>query len=157
LVDIVNYIVRETGMTTSKNVPETIFSLTRSYRGAIKKAINANELGLNGMIVRCLHIIQDSPQCTANTIVTRMGRDKAQIARLVKEMIASDLISKHPNPEDKRSQLLALSLQGKSLMEQIQVAETEIDKQMRVGLTDEEVETFQRVASAMANNLRNMK
>ncbi|MGR5145321.1 MarR family winged helix-turn-helix transcriptional regulator [Photobacterium alginatilyticum] len=144
-------------MTTSKNVPETIFSLTRSYRGAIKKAINANELGLNGMIVRCLHIIQDSPQCTANTIVTRMGRDKAQIARLVKEMIASDLISKHPNPEDKRSQLLALSLQGKSLMEQIQVAETEIDKQMRVGLTDEEVETFQRVASAMANNLRNTK
>ena len=77
------------------NLRETIFALAQSYRVHIKEAVNANELGLNGMHVRCLHAIANCPQCTANAIVNQLGKDKAQIARLIKDMLDKGWLEKH--------------------------------------------------------------
>lgn len=71
-----------------------IFSLSQFYRVNIRTAVDASELGLNGMHVRCLHVIANTPVCSASCIVKNMGRDKAQIARLVKEMIAKGWLEK---------------------------------------------------------------
>lgn len=86
-------------------VREYILSLSQYYRVNVRTAVNANELGLNGMHVRCLHVIANAPDCTANYIVRSMGRDKSQIARLVKEMISKGWIEKQASREDKRSQI----------------------------------------------------
>ena len=79
LIDIVNHLV----ITMKSSLPNTLFMLMQSYRVTTRDAINANDLGLNAMHVRCLHIIAATSQCTANDIVTQTQRDKAQIARLI--------------------------------------------------------------------------
>ena len=58
----------------------TLFELMQNYRVTIREAINAGELGINAMHVRCIHIIANVNNCTANDIVTKTQRDKAQIA-----------------------------------------------------------------------------
>ncbi|GAA6186620.1 helix-turn-helix domain-containing protein [Aliiglaciecola sp. NS0011-25] len=132
---------------------ESIFGLAQAYRTHIKDAVNANELGLNGMHVRCLHTIAKLPQCTANTIVQQLGKDKAQIARLIKDMIAKGWLEKKSSEQDKRSQILTLSKSGAQLQQQLSHLEKNLEESITAGLTTQEVEDFQRVSTKMLANL----
>ena len=58
---------------------EYILSLSQFYRVNIRTAVNASELGLNGMHVRCLHVIANTPDCTANCIVKNSGLGETPI------------------------------------------------------------------------------
>lgn len=133
---------------------EYILSLSQYYRINIRAAVNANELGLNAMHVQCLHAIANTPDCTANCIVKNMGRDKAQIARLVKEMIAKGWLEKQPSREDKRSLILTLSASGFQLQQKISLLETDLEKTILSGLSEQEIKDFQRIAGKMLSNLR---
>lgn len=132
---------------------ECILNLSQFYRVNIRAAVNANELGLNGMHVRCLHVIANTPACTANCIVKSMGKDKAQIARLVKDMIAKGWLEKNASHDDKRSYILTLSESGRKLQQKISVIEKELERTILDGLSDEEVAEFQRIAEKMLANL----
>lgn len=132
---------------------EYIFSLSQYYRVNIRAAVNASELGLNAMYVRCLHVIANTPACTANYIVKNMGRDKAQIARLIKEMIAKGWLEKHPSSEDKRRQILSLSASGKQLQQKISLLEQELENTILSGLSTQDVSDFQRITGKMLSNL----
>ena len=134
-------------------ISDTIFQLVQSYRHAMRVELQANDLGLNGMHVRCLSFIRQRNQCTANDIVQHFSRDKAQVARLVKEMIGNEWIVKSPNPEDKRSQFLSLTEQGFKLSENINEAQRTIQKKMKKDLTDDELEIFFNVAKILTLNL----
>ena len=134
---------------------EYILSLSQFYRVNIRAAVNANELGLNGMHVRCLHIIATTQTCTANYIVQSMGRDKAQIARLVKEMLDKGWLEKQVDEQDKRSQILTLSASGEQLQQKISRLENEIENTILTGLSSQDVADFQRIAGQMLDNLTN--
>jgi DNA-binding MarR family transcriptional regulator len=133
---------------------EYILSLSQHYRLNIRTAVNANELGLNGMHVRCLHVIANTPECTANYIVRSMGRDKAQIARLVKEMIGKGWIKKQASREDKRSQILSLTASGRQLQQKISLLEQDLESTILNGLSAQDVKDFHRIAGKMLTNLR---
>lgn len=133
---------------------EYILSLSQYYRINIRTAVNANELGLNGMHVRCLYVIAHAPDCTANYIVKNMGRDKAQIARLVKEMISKGWIEKQASREDKRSQILSLTASGRQLQQKISLLEQDLESTILNGLSAQDVKDFHRIAGKMLANLR---
>lgn len=133
---------------------EYILSLSQHYRINIRTALNANELGLNGMHVRCFDVIANTSDCTANYIVKNMGRDKAQIARLVKEMIDKGWIEKQVSREDKRSQILSLTASGRQLQQRISLLEQEIESTLLKGLSAQDVSDFHRIAAKMLANLR---
>lgn len=120
-----------------------------------RDAINANELGLSALHINILNIVQASEQnrCTANKIAQVMKRDKAQIARLIKELLALNLIIKLPNPDDKRSQLLVLTDEGCILMNKISHTEKMVQQKLEQGISSEDLATFNRVAKIMINNL----
>lgn len=132
---------------------EYIFSLSQFYRVNIRSAVNASELGLNGMHVRCMFIIGKTKECTANDMVKQMGRDKAQIARLVKEMLEKGWIVKQASEIDKRSQILSLSNTGADLQLKISVLEQKLEKRIVAGLSTQEVKEFQRICAKMLANL----
>jgi len=134
-------------------MPDIVFSLVHAYRLAMRSSLKASETGLNAMHVQCLPFILRKKSCTANDLVTFFVRDKAQIARLVKEMIAYNWIIKVANPEDKRSQLLSLTDDGKKLVAQIEATQNKVHRQMQANLTLEELNTFQRVSKIMTTNL----
>lgn len=138
-------------------VSDTILSLVHSYKLAMRSSLRANEIGLNAMHVQCLPYINRSEGCTANDLVTFFMRDKAQIARLVKEMIANNWITKTANPADKRSQLLALTEEGRELVVMISDAQQKVQSSMQENLSIEELNAFTRTADIISQNLRNLK
>ncbi|MDB1125164.1 MarR family winged helix-turn-helix transcriptional regulator [Vibrio algarum] len=136
---------------------DTVFNFIQLYRLAMRSALKAHEIGLHSMHVKCLTYIERTEVCTANDIVRFFSRDKAQIARLIKEMIDKDWIQKTANPEDKRSQLLSLTENGKDLAELISATQTKVHTKIEENLTSQELAEFKRVADIMASNLKSMK
>lgn len=135
-------------------ISETVFSIAQHYKVAMRSTLKANEIGLNAMHVKCLTFINRSEMCTANDIVVFLARDKAQIARLIKEMIEKNWLVKVANPEDKRSQLLSLTEAGKALASLISKTQSHVDKKMQENLSSEELSEFIRVANVISNNLK---
>ncbi|WP_404343248.1 MarR family winged helix-turn-helix transcriptional regulator [Pseudoalteromonas mariniglutinosa] len=133
----------------------TLFTLAQSYRVTVRAAINAKQLGLNALHVRCLHLIADTPQCTANDIVNKTQRDKAQIARLLKELLSLALISKCADQHDKRCFILSLTDAGKQLFTQLNAAEQQVDSQLCQGLSQAQIDSFLTVANMMIRNINN--
>lgn len=144
-------------MTTDSNIYNIIPELFDAYRMALRHQLNANQLGLNAMLVKCIMVIAKTPDCTANDICTTLNRDKAQIARLIKELIAKDWISKQPSRNDKRSYILSLTDAGLILKEQILAAKTTVHAQMELGLSAEELDIFSRISAKIAGNLATSK
>ncbi|MCU4675247.1 MarR family transcriptional regulator [Catenovulum sp. 2E275] len=142
-------------MKKETGIQESLMGLIHQYKKNIRHAVNARELGLTGMHVRVINILARLPksEATANELVKLLGRDKAQIARLLKELIFNGLVTKQENPLDKRSQLLVLTEQGKQLTQTIKQAEQQILAQMQAGLTPEELSLFNQITLKMMNNL----
>jgi DNA-binding MarR family transcriptional regulator len=138
-------------------ISDTVFSIVDSYRLAMRSTLKANEIGLNAMHVKCLTFINKAEICTANDIVHFFARDKAQIARLIKEMIDNKWLTKTANPEDRRSQILSLTADGKTLAELIYKTQCNVDNKMQKNLTDEELQAFKRTAEIISSNLRAFK
>jgi len=139
------------------SISDTVFSIVNSYRLTMRATLKANEIGLNAMHVKCLSFINRGEICTANDIVTFFARDKAQIARLIKEMIDNKWLTKTANPEDRRSQLLSLTEEGKALAELISKTQQNVHKKMQENLTVEELQAFKRTAEIISANLRAFK
>lgn len=134
---------------------DVLFSVMHGYKTTIRHNIRAQTLGLNGMHVRVLHALESDAQlATANDIVQKLQRDKAQVARLIKELISMELIVKSKNPNDKRSQLLQLTEQGIELTQKIRQAQNKVVEQMVAGITPTELDQFKVIMDKMINNLQ---
>ncbi|MCL9780029.1 MarR family winged helix-turn-helix transcriptional regulator [Vibrio sp. S4M6] len=133
---------------------EPIYHIMRSYKMAMRKTLKAKELGLNKMYIKCLSFIYTSENCTANDIANHFHRDKGQIARLVKDMIEREWITKVPNPEDKRSQILILTQQGNDIAQLVSDTQTTLQKKMQESLTKEETEAFRAIANKISASLK---
>lgn len=136
------------------SIANMVFTLTQSYKHAIRSELKAKTLGLNGMHVKCFSYIKQAKTCTANDIVNHLHRDKAQVARIIKEMIEKQWIIKSNNPRDKRSQLLSLTTEGDQLAELIVQKQQEIQLKMVGGLTQAEIDMFHSITSKISNNLQ---
>ena len=95
------------------------------------------------------------PTCLypAPMFAQRMRRDKAQITRVLNDLLDSGLILKACNPADKRSQILHPTSAGEAMMQRIQGLEQQTLTRMTRDLTQEEVEHFIRIAWHMTQNL----
>lgn len=139
--------------TNLESLPEVLFAATHSFRHEMKKSLNAKEIGLNGMHVRCLSYITKMESCTANQLSLSLGRDKAQIARLVKDMIEKGWLTKQPDPQDKRSQLLLLTETGKALSREIKQNHQQIQQRMLKNLSDSQKSKLLSMLDQMIRNL----
>ncbi|MGO2365926.1 MAG: MarR family winged helix-turn-helix transcriptional regulator [Pseudoalteromonas sp.] len=139
---------------TQQNLAATLFTLAQSYRVTVRNSINANELGINALHVRCLHIIAQTPDCTANDIVQQTQRDKAQIARLLKELIKLNLVTKCADENDKRSFILSFTTAGEQLLQKLHAAEQSVDELLCKGLDQSQIDNFLHTANTMISNIK---
>ncbi len=117
------------------------------------KAIDQN---LSPMHMKSLKIISSIEECTGQKLANFIGRDKAQINRLIKELVLQKLLIKKDNPKDKRSQLLALTDSAKELIEEFTKVETELAKVMSTDIEPEKIDEFIVVSQKLKANLEKL-
>lgn len=138
---------------SSSHLSDTLHRLVHAYKSHLRAAVAERELGLPITHIRVLKGICKNPHSTAHAIAQRMQRDKAQITRVLQELLNEGLIEKRPNPEDGRSQLLHPTPKGLAVMEQLQQAEQETAAIMTRSLTASELELFAELTARMVENL----
>lgn len=132
---------------------EPLHRLTHAYKSQLRRAIRDSQISLPITHIRALKRINAVTDCTAHSIVQHTRRDKAQITRVLNELLASGLIIKSDNPNDRRSQLLKLTPSGNQMLEQIQSLEKETTALMTKGMKQTDVDLFIRLANTLADNL----
>lgn len=140
-------------MEQSPAIGDALHRLLHAYKRAMRESHAESGIELPIMHIRALKGIARVPNCTAQTIADRMRRDKAQIARAIKDLIADSLIQRHPHPDDQRSQCLRLTPTGQALVERIARNEIQAGLRMAEGLSDAQMQDFVRLAEAMSVNL----
>ncbi|QDE31590.1 MULTISPECIES: MarR family winged helix-turn-helix transcriptional regulator [Shewanella] len=138
----------------SENIKEPLFNLLHSVKRSLRQAIDSEGFGLTPLHMRVLKLIaSQDKEYTANDIVQKTLIDKAQLARLIKELIQLEYVVKINNPHDKRSYFLGLSPAGSDVVTVLSAAESRVNEIMKSGLTDQEIADFSRLAKLMAKNL----
>lgn len=141
-------------MNDDSDIRQVLWQLAFQFKVSSKRAVRDYDLPLNGMHIRLLQMIRRHPDCTAQQIASVTGRDKAQITRVVKELEGMALITRTPDPEDRRAQLLSLNEKGRGLMARIKDAEDEVKKALLKGINKKDQNTFIEIGNRMLDNLR---
>lgn len=134
---------------------EVTFQLTHTIKQQLGSHLDAQNLSITAMHVRVLKVLAKPNASTAIDIAGLFKRDKAQITRLVNQLIDRGFVQKEPNPDDKRSQLLALTSAGRALQERLRAVSDDIENQMMRGIKAEDLDTYTKVAQMMTRNLSN--
>ena len=135
------------------SMQDNIMALFYQFKGRMLQALSETGTSVAPMHVKSLHIINRKSPCTAQDIALTMGRDKAQVTRLINDLIARSLVFKEPNPNDKRSQFITLTETGQELVKVMAKVQKEVMDFMQKDISEEDLAAFNRVAVAMTDNL----
>lgn len=134
---------------------ETTFHLAHAIKQQLGRQLETQNLRIAPMHMRVLKVIDKSDSCTAIDIAGLFKRDKAQITRLVNQLIQQGLVQKEVNPQDKRSQLLVLTSAGKTIQKVLGALSNNMENKMTQGIKAEDLDTFIQVAQKMTINITN--
>jgi DNA-binding MarR family transcriptional regulator len=76
-------------------------------------------LGLGRNHQRLIHLIGRDPGITMVQLLDLLQLSKQSTSRLLKELVARELVAQRPNPRDRRQRLLELTERGRQLDEQL--------------------------------------
>ncbi|REL32266.1 MarR family winged helix-turn-helix transcriptional regulator [Thalassotalea euphylliae] len=132
---------------------DTLFELIHSVRMNILTKVKQLDFDLTPMHLKSLKVISKIDLCTGQKLANFMGRDKAQINRLIKELVTQGLVIKKDHAQDKRSQLLVLTSSGQAIMAAFKQAEQEVFEKMLTDIPASQISAFTEIASKLKANL----
>ncbi|MEZ5700722.1 MAG: MarR family winged helix-turn-helix transcriptional regulator [Burkholderiaceae bacterium] len=133
-------------------VLERMHALMHGLKHHMREAMHADGEGLGMMEARCLRYFAHHPGATQSDLVQHAGRDKAQIARIVKGLIERELLCGQPNPADGRSQVLRVSTKGSALQSKMQGHEAAFERRLMRGLDADERATLVALLERLEHN-----
>lgn len=135
------------------NLNEALFSLMHIVRNTTLHQLKALGLELSPMHLKSLNVISTIENCTGQKLADFLGRDKAQINRLIKELVNQEFVIKTNNVNDKRSQILTLTPQSEALIKQFKQVEKEVSVEMAKDISPEQIEDFIELTQQFKQNL----
>ena len=132
---------------------EALFNLVHAVRNNMKQEIKLLNIDLSPMHLKSLKVISRIDDCTGQKLADFMGRDKAQINRLIKELLSQELIIKTDNEKDKRSHLLTLSVKGIEIITLFKTAEKQLFDKMVNNVSAEKITDFIQLSQTLRANL----
>ena len=138
--------------THPSDVLERMHALMHSLRHHMRDAMRADGDGLGLMEARCLRYFARHPGATQSDLVQQSGRDKAQIARIVKGLIDRELLCGQPNPADGRSQVLQVSPKGEALQRKMRSHQAAFERRLMRGLEPDERATLVALLERLQRN-----
>ena len=108
------------------------------------------EQGLGPLHLRALCLCQRNPGATQQQLVQAMGRDKGQIARLIRELEERQYLVRTPDERDKRVWRLAVTPSGEEKCQWFSTIEAQLASDMFGGLGATEREKLELLLSGLS-------
>jgi DNA-binding MarR family transcriptional regulator len=92
-------------------------------------------------------------QHSPSQLMSLLGTDTAGMTKLADRLEAKHLIERHPNPEDRRSVLIALTPDGQALVPQLGPVFGRVTRQLFHGFSPDEIGVLTTLLDRMHGNL----
>ncbi|WP_341677013.1 MarR family transcriptional regulator [Niveibacterium sp. SC-1] len=132
---------------------EALHELTHAIRAHLHRPRREDANAPPPMEARALGFFMRHPGATQTDLVAHSGRDKAQVARLIKSLIERGLLKAEANPQDGRSLCLRPTEEGLAECKAFLQERRRLGKQLVQGLSAEQLAGFQAVITHMRANL----
>lgn len=153
LDDSVNQLHPTMTRTTTTDVLDRMHTLMHGLRRHLQEAARVDGEGLGPMEIRCLGYFMRHDGATQSDLVQHAGRDKAQIARIVKALHERGLLQSQPDPNDGRSQRVSVTTPGQALHRKLHQHRVRFEKTMTAGLSDTERATLLALLGRLQDNV----
>ncbi|WIV49764.1 MarR family winged helix-turn-helix transcriptional regulator [Marivivens sp. LCG002] len=130
--------------------------MSRPLMQAAESCVEAGLAGTN-LTVRMravLEILDKYGDQTVPELAARLEIQRQYVQIMCNETLASGFIEQRPNPRHKRSPIIALTDQGRTLIEDILSKEMQIMEQMSEDLSEENITTALNVVLAVVESLK---
>lgn len=100
--------------------------------------------------------LRKQDQLSQAVLQQRLQVDGAAITRQVKQLEATGLIHRCPDPHDNRFTIVSLTEQGRELAESLAARREQFEQQVTAGLSQAEIDLMQRCLSRIRDNARHL-
>lgn len=139
------------------NQPDDVLELVHAVMHAVR-ARQQQELRRTGELTpleaRVLRFFSRNPGATQSDLAEHSGRDKAQLARLLKGLRERGLLEAQEDAEDRRQVRLTLSAEGEALRRRLRQADRKLAAQAVAGLKEAEARELAALLLKVRDNLR---
>jgi DNA-binding MarR family transcriptional regulator len=134
-------------------VLERVHDIMHLYRSAQQRSLRAGPHDLAHMEIKVLGFFGRRPGATQSDLAAHSGRDKAQLARLVRGLRDRGLLEAVADEADKRSTRLSLSEEGKAMFAALHVHDGALAEAALAGIPDAERATLLDLLARVRANL----
>jgi DNA-binding MarR family transcriptional regulator len=128
-------------------------AVANGFQARLQSLAALDELGLAPFQARTLSLISRNVGCSQQVLAQWTGRDKAQVARTVKELEARRLITRHAHQSDWRMQSLSVTIEGEKAAQSLNRQRAQAGAEMLENVNSEEREVLRQVLSKMCAQL----
>lgn len=133
---------------------QAFMTLFGSVRQVLKTRLQDSEHALGPLHLRALSLCQHNPGWTQQQLGLAMGRDKGQVARLIRDLEAQAWLSRTPDAQDGRVWRLGVTAAGAKECARFLAVEAEVATELLGGLSTQEREQLQRVLETLHTRLQ---
>ena len=133
---------------------ESLHLLVSVFHRRMHEAVREDGEGLAPMEARTLRFLAHHEGSTQRDMTQHTGRDKAQIARIVKTLLERGLVQSTPDPEDGRSQRLRLTAAGRAMQRRMQQHRARFEQALARGFDESEQAALVAQLDRMVANVR---
>lgn len=134
-------------------VLDRLHGLMHGLRRFMHEAVREDERSLAPMEARCLGYFVRNAGHTQSDLVQHAGRDKAQIARIVKSLLERGLLQSTPDPKDGRAQRISATAAGRSAQQAMRRHAARFEKALTAGLSEGERSTLLALLDRLHDNV----
>lgn len=136
-------------------IPDILGDISHRYNALMRDIPAAVEIGLTPFQLRALVIIGRNPGCSQQILAKWSGRDKAQIARAIKELEAQALITRRTSELNWRTLEMNLTDKGECIFMAAKAHRNAILTEMMANITSEESQLLLAILEKMQHGLEN--
>lgn len=138
----------------AEDVFESIHSVMHRYRAQQYRELRDGPSDLTHMEHKVLGFFARHPEATQSDLVEHSGRDKAQLARLIRGLRDKGLLDGRADPADRRSIRLQLTPAGEAAHQALEVRGQGLAAVAVAGLSEEECRQLLALLGRIDSNLQ---
>ncbi len=142
------------GRPTSDDVLDLVHTLMHRYRALRQRSLRSLPHELTHMDMKVLGFFGRHPGATQSDLAQHSGRDKAQLARLVKGLRERGLLDAQADADDRRNLRLRLTAEGETLQRTLQLQGQRLGVQAVAGLSAAERDQLRDLLLRVDANLQ---
>ncbi|MDD9934090.1 MAG: MarR family transcriptional regulator [Myxococcales bacterium] len=132
---------------------DLVHTVMHQVRSQQHRLLRAGGHGITHMEVRVLGYLARHAGATQRDIARDTGRDKAQLARLIKSLREQGLLASEADPQDRRNHRLSLTDAGKSVLQELQKHSAAVATKAVATLSPAEVDQLASLLRRVQRNL----